>query len=254
MLWKPLGSELGGLLPSVITPVTPAQATVPWVVWVEPIACSWLTKVHSWSAYLHSQRIHRGWSWVRTVPVCTVTPSRFCQCMTMLNALRCPGAGAERGLQLLRDAPEVECRLTRLKATGTFHAGLRRGLSYSPASVDPGRHFHAAGTTNGKYKTAGCSLCPRAQEDSHTSSCWSVGSQTVMEKSTARIVRDVTERISKGTRHLCLDSWIDAGTSTHQSHNHHLYFCTYCMFQSFFIAMCQSRALGDIFTQFGTAA
>lgn len=50
MLWKPLGSEHGCLLPSQVTPVTPAQATIPWVVWVEPIASPWLTAVHCWSA------------------------------------------------------------------------------------------------------------------------------------------------------------------------------------------------------------
>jgi len=110
-------------------------------------------------------------------------------------------------MSVASSSPEMHAGWTRLKATSTFHVGLRRrGLSRSPVSVIPGRDFQAAGTTNGKHTTAGCSLPPRAQEDSHTSSCCAVGSQTVMEKSTARTVGDVTERISKGTRHLCLDS------------------------------------------------
>lgn len=50
MLWKPSGSEHGRLLPSQVTPVTPAQATIPWVAWVEPIASPWLTAVHCRSA------------------------------------------------------------------------------------------------------------------------------------------------------------------------------------------------------------
>lgn len=49
-----------------------------------------------------------------------------------------------------------------LKATSTFHAGSRRKeLSSSQLSVAPGRHFCAAGTTNGKYRNAGHSLWPR---------------------------------------------------------------------------------------------
>lgn len=215
---------------------------MPWVVWVDPA-------VYCWSAHLHSEVFIRAECGTEPCPWAPWPPACFLV-QDALNALHCPGAGDEGGLQLLCTAHREECRLTR--APSTFHMGLRRrGLNRSLVLVIPGRHFHAAGKTNGKYTTTGCSLHPR---DTHTSSRCLVGSQTVMEKSTARTVRDVTERISKGTRHLCLDSWTDAWTSLHHSHKHLLHFWASCTFQSFSIAMCQSRALGDTFTQFGTAA
>lgn len=144
---------------------------------------------------------------------------------------------------------------TLLKATSIFHTTWRRReLSSSQLSVVPGRHFCAADTTNCKYRTAGHSLPSQGPRGQSHSFCCSVGHRTVMEKSATRTVIDVTERISKDTKHLCLDSWIGAGTSTHQSHKHHLHLCVYRMFQSFSIAMCQRMALGDTFTSFGTAA
>lgn len=96
---------------------------------------------------------------------------------------------------------------------------------------------------------------PRRQ--SHSFCC--SGHWTGMETSATRAVTDVTERISKDTKHLCLDSWIGPGTPTHQqnhnhNHKHDLHLWAYCMFQSFSIAMCQRRALGDTFISFGTAA
>lgn len=127
--------------------------------------------------------------------------------------LLCPVCCEEHRLTSWRLPEPSEGYQQPLKATSILHMGLRRReVSSSQLSVVPGRHFCAAGTTNGTYRTTGHSCCPRGQSHSF---CCSAGHRTVMEKSTTRTVTDVTERISKDTKHLCLDSWVDAGTSTH---------------------------------------
>lgn len=103
--------------------------------------------------------------------------SRFWQCTALLNASQGLGTEDEHS----HSQPVAHRGWdTDWQEGRTSHSRSRSGLSLSLGSVIPGRPFHAAETTNGKYTTAEKTFCPRAQGDSHGSSCCSEGSQPMM--------------------------------------------------------------------------
>lgn len=125
------------------------------------------------------------------MPTVTRISSRFWQCTAQLNASQ--GLGTEDEHRHSQPAAHRGWHADWQEGRSS-HSRLRRsGLSQSLGSVIPGKPFHAAETTNGKYTTAERSLCPRAQGDSHGSSCCSEGSRPGMGTSTTRAARDVTE-------------------------------------------------------------
>lgn len=184
MLWQLLGSEHGCLLSSKITSVMWHQLRLLFLQLHElnqEHPHGWLQFVRGLHTEIVLIRAEHGSElcpWAPWPPVGLAVAPHWMQaghCMASSSSVQCAGwgtGGLAEGYQNL------------LKATSSFHRGWRRReLSSSHLSVVSGRHFCAAGTRNGKFRTLGIACAPGPGGQSH-SLCCSVGHWAVMEKST----------------------------------------------------------------------